>query len=226
MGPQSLGSSATSTGKYVPPYLRSPAYTKSPVIEPLTEEIDRLTLANDYDEVFHLEDDFELEAVDEPETTLAEKTERPTTIDDILFRKPNYRGQGEADPIRNYGIIYNHSNGNGMAIQNGMITGRRNSALGSSHKRPASNPILESQVLSTSAGSGSGKYVPPFRRGSHSAVASNGKPLKVVDKKDEGYIHGKLLSSPLVEINNYTTNSVPVNGREWFDYKKDWSDYD
>lgn len=45
------------SGKYIPPFLRSPQYAnRSPAVEAVTEEIDALVL-ND-DEVFHLESDF------------------------------------------------------------------------------------------------------------------------------------------------------------------------
>ena len=55
-----VGSNISNSGKYIPPYLRSPAYQKSPAIEPLTEDLDHLNLNNDYDEVFHLEGDFDM----------------------------------------------------------------------------------------------------------------------------------------------------------------------
>ncbi|KAK6456754.1 serine/threonine protein kinase [Scheffersomyces xylosifermentans] len=230
--PHSLGTSATSaSGKYVPPYLRSPNYAKSPVIEPLAEEIDRLTLNNEYDEVFHLEDDFELESTS-PDVQLG-SDEAPTTIDDILFKKPNFKGpaEGNADPIRNYGIVFNHSNGNGGETPNGAIVGRRNSAILASQKRPISNPVFDKEPeLSASAGSpANGKYIPPFRRGSHSSATPVTPKIKI-DKQPttdhNGFMNGKLMSSPLAEINNYTSSSVPVNGRDWFSFKKDWSDYE
>ncbi|ODV77514.1 kinase-like protein [Suhomyces tanzawaensis NRRL Y-17324] len=212
-----ISSVNSSTGKYIPPYLRSPTFTKSPVVAPLTEEIDNLSLSNDYDEVFHLEDDFDLGG---------SKPEPPSS--GIQFKKPNFRGLNSTTPdsmsdasIRN-GMMSIHQNivpNQGLNGSHG--NGRRNSVL-SGNRRPISVGSNAFNDTSSSLGSCSagGKYIPPFRRGSQS------KPKP--EKKGIEDLAQKMTNLELNDLNSFKASSVPVNGSfDWLSsYKKDWSDYD
>lgn len=153
-----------SQGKYIPPYLRSPNYSKSPIVEPVTEELDNLSL--DYDEVFHLEGDFE-------DTMPTTATTTTTTNNNALHHSAHVV---EGDPLHKR---FNKSD-NLSPAANG------NSGLGGTALRRNSNIIANSaavtrravfggelngyapptQQLSSSANSNNGKYVPPFRRSS------------------------------------------------------------
>lgn len=194
--------SGSSTGKYIPPYLRSPIYSRSPVVEPLTEELEHMTLNNDYDEVFHLEDDFELGG--------------PHSKPEPDFKKPARSNTGTPESM-----FQDYATKPALSIPE--ITpgsGRRHSAIS---KRPLSiGTSLGLETLSSSANSTGGKYIPPFRRGSQpSNLYAKAKP----ERKGDDMINGKLVAYPLTELNNYAPNSVPSGG-DWFSFKKDWSDYE
>lgn len=216
-----LGVCGSSTGKYIPPYLRSPIYTKSPVIEPLTEELDNMTLNNDYDEVFHLEDDFELGG--------------PHSKDEGSIAQDSFKKQGFRSNTGTPDSIFNDYNGAKSAHRN-IVTestplgsGRRHSTATPMIKRPisvgTSIGLENTSLLSSSVNSAGVKYVPPFRRGSQpSNMYAKAKPTERKPTEDS-FINGKLVSYPLSELNNFAPNSVPSGG-DWFSFKKDWSDYD
>lgn len=187
-----------STGKYIPPYLRSPNF-KSPVIEPLTEEIDNLTLDNDStivadDEVFHLEDDFDIafnhNDSNETNKSLSLSNTNATlpttnTQSDITYKKPTFKAPTYTLPSLNN--EFSKSNGNSHRNFNLNSTSIPNTACGTSHRNTATGRRHSinrfSDVHSTSiASSPSGKYIPPFRRGSHSAASSTNNPTAVKSK--------------------------------------------
>ena len=65
----------------------------------------------------------------------------------------------------------------------------------------------------------SGKYIPPFRRGSHSSAM----PIS----KDKLHEHGSFNKNKfdLVLLKDGGASSVPVRSADWLHFKKDWSDY-
>ncbi|KAK6462354.1 serine/threonine protein kinase [Scheffersomyces coipomensis] len=237
--PYSYGSSATSTGKYAPPHLRSPNYAKSPVIEPLTEEIERLNL-NDYDEVFHLEDDFDLGDTGDTIESEKQKTESDSSSQSF-FKKPAFKTAS---------IVITDSDKSSITVSNDAFFGNGSSLNGLKSsavisKRPVSMQESISN-LSSSANSSNGKYVPPFRRGSASSgsqpigsqqhVSSQNAgiqpsmiKIKPFDKKHKDDIgHGKFfdnnIGSPIMHGTTSGTSSS-LNPSDLMYYRKDWSDY-
>lgn len=194
------GSMSGSIGKYIPPSLRSPNFMKSPVIEPLTEEIDKLNLngGGDLDEVFHLEDDFDYVPPTKSEHLLSESTP------DYSFKRPNCKnGSLNSDETTLHEGKFNSLG------TNNSTNCRRN--FGTSRRPLSTGHNLYETVLSSSAG----KYVPPYRRGSHSSGTVNSqkiKPKRPINDDPFGAV-------------GFVNEEIASDG-EWLEYKKDWSDYD
>lgn len=194
-----VGSNISNSGKYIPPYLRSPAYQKSPAIEPLTEDLDHLNLNNDYDEVFHLEGDFDMARNGDNDD------QYDSHIDDVGNGPHDYHLNVAGDfphkrnPKPDVGFMHQHhptattitSGVNGQVQAQGQTHGRRNStsfstswmlntnrragAIFGNELPLASNNTnsLPNQTNSVNGGgintNSNGKYVPPFRRNSVSS---------------------------------------------------------
>lgn len=173
-----------SSGKYIPPYLRSPNYTRSPVIEAVTEEIDHLTLDNE--EVFHLEDDFELgfnhtNSLDTHKSTSLNSTNATSITSsyqvDGSFRKQHHF-KAPTYQIPGLGNECQKLNGSFSNNSNGMLLNGSGSHRGANGRRHSINKIHDiHSALVSSACSSTGKYIPPFRRGSHSAATGSLTPL-------------------------------------------------
>ncbi|KAI5958075.1 KSP2 [Candida theae] len=146
----SLASHLSNSGKYIPPFLRSPNRQpqKSPLVEPLAEEIDDLILGQD-DEVFHLEDDF---AIEGKENVIPEESDF----------KHGSTSEGDRSEFSNFNVKNGylngtaHINGNGQHFHNGKLDPK-----GLKPSPPRS--FNEGSSLEHANG---GKYIPPFRRGS------------------------------------------------------------
>jgi protein-serine/threonine kinase len=192
-----------SAGKYIPPFLRSPNYNKSPEIEPLSEEIDKLNLNRDLDEVFHLEDDFEFPPVsDVQEVVVAPEPQDP--LFKRFFCKDGYQDEShEISHARLGNGTTNHNHGKRPTVMN---------------RRPLStgHSLYDVSTLSSSA-TPSGKYVPPFRRGSHCSAIQSAKHKPRRAANDDCINNGFSASD--------VSSSVPSDG-DWMKFKKDWSDYD
>lgn len=220
----------STSGKYIPPYLRSPNYQKSPVIEPLMEEMDHLSLGNDYDEVFHLEDDFDLLKPSNG-NGYSSNNDSPSTYHNFPH---HHRKNSSIDNRNNNGI-----NTTGRKNSISAIATRKAIFGDSITQQPNGNHMnigaSSSAPLSTSASSTtSGKYIPPFRRAS--IVAANNLKRSPPDGRKDININ-----KACHENNNNTTtpgghghgghgtgNGVSLIGSQWITttYKKDWSDYD
>lgn len=181
-------------GKYIPPYLRSPNYMRSPVIEPLTEEIEKLSLSRDedLDEVFHLEDDFDYVQPVKTDLLLSESTA------DFTFKRANCKNGSNSDESTSHDGKYNSSGSNVPNTNCRKSVGVNRRPLSSSHN------VNESASL--------GKYVPPFRRGSHLSASQKTK-----------------IKNPTLEDRfdpaRFLNDDINSDG-EWLEFKKDWSDYD
>lgn len=210
-----LQNSSHNGGKYIPPYLRSPAYHKSPHHVPLSEEFDNLNLNSDYGEVFQLEDDFELDGKMPSNSPMSLNNE-------VIFKKPFFRGTHNLSPEQPENKPRHH-NKRPISMNGYPTTG--NCSNGNA---------AQIDMLWTS---GTGKYIPPFRRGSHStAVPPNSghkrdkafsgmKNTYVGDANSDKKNSGTGIPSyyPMGEM-KFGPSSVPVN-TEW-SYKKAWTDYD
>ncbi|EGW35201.1 uncharacterized protein SPAPADRAFT_130712 [Spathaspora passalidarum NRRL Y-27907] len=205
----------SSSGKYVPPYLRSPNYQRSPVIEPLVEEMDHLSLNNDDDEVFHLEGDFESKSN-------GSGRQQPQHH----HYNSGYGSDYSSHNRRNsrYGCDSGYNNFNSHHATNGTHPGRRNSVAAATRKAVFgnNNNVDNSQMLSTSATStSSGKYIPPFKRGSVGTVPAVKRSPPDRKERPTSSTFSDMNKNPLIH------NHVSLIGSEWISsYKKDWSDYD
>lgn len=180
---------SSTSGKYIPPYLRSPHYMKSPDIGPLTEEIDNFDLNHDDDEVFHLDTDFEINSSrNNNSPVLASKSPMQSTMTsgDINFKKPNFKvptysipsivsdniGSGHSSIRSNnsiHGQAYNNYRGSGNNTRRNSLFAPSNNARPISMGSHTLNEIAPS--LSTSYLRNE-KYIPPFRRGSHGPTST------------------------------------------------------
>lgn len=172
----SLPSAATHTGRNLPRHIRSPY--KSPLsggVGVLTEEIDHLTL-ND-DEVFHLEDDYGVVESDpqlnysapyrsyDARSMFGNNTTQPNGPANNPNSQPSATFQGfPAFYSTNQPSTY----GSHLGSQpNGSHPGSRGGSFGGSlgalavAARPSRRHLVDREA----------KYVPPNRRGSHSAAA-------------------------------------------------------
>ncbi|RCK56258.1 Serine/threonine-protein kinase KSP1 [Candida viswanathii] len=159
-----------SQGKYIPPYLRSPNYSKSPIVEPLTEELDNLSL--DYDEVFHLEGDFEDTTPTTATTTHNNSLHQSTPQSDGDPLHKRFSRSDNSPLTSNGGTALRRNSNNTSAT--GTAAATRKAVFGGELNASATtngNGYVQAP-LSSSANSSSGKYVPPFRRSSLSS--SNG----------------------------------------------------
>ncbi|KAK6201430.1 serine/threonine protein kinase [Scheffersomyces amazonensis] len=230
--PHSYGSS---TGKYAPPHLRSPTYARSPVIEPVTEEMSRLNL-ND-EEVFHLEGDFELSEIDKL------KSENESSSGYGYFKKPAYKNNNNSHSSH----ILISENDKVVQVTNAIsepivpnttiVNGHsfKNTFMGQKWPISAQDSI---STLSSSANSVNGKYVPPFRRGSishqtpavpvptSSGTQSVQVPIPKFSKKGKDDIsHSKFLPNGSLP-SAILSGTSSVNGSDGSFYRKEWSDYE
>lgn len=176
-----------SSGKYIPPYLRSPNYTRSPVIEAVTEEIDHLTLDNSNadDEVFHLEGDFELglnhtNSIETHKSTSLNSTNATSITSsyqmDNSYKKPHFKAPTYQIP--GLGNERQTSNGPYSNGSSGFMLNGSGSHRGTNGRRHSINKFHDiHSALTSSACSSKGKYIPPFRRGSHSAATGSSTPM-------------------------------------------------
>lgn len=252
---------ATSTGKYVPPFLRSPNYIKSPNIAPLTEVIDDLSLD---DEVFHLEEDFE-----DSNTPGVNSGINPTSGSGLhgsaisggdphypmtfntSQRRMAYKSPLYATMANDYTSSANSSqrsvastskpfqtHAHTTSIPNGTINAsttdfdRRHSnglsqVSGSSgnsqqqHEQHSSRPVSVGPNGNHSidncapAINSTGKYVPPYRRGSHSGTGPAAVSASINGEVSSGFqaINASATSLPLEPFEAAANNRSRYVGR-------------
>ncbi|WEJ94347.1 cAMP-dependent protein kinase catalytic subunit [Yamadazyma tenuis] len=210
--------------KYVPPFMRSPNYRQSPIIQPLNEHLDN----SDYDEVFHLEDDFELSETPKDKGSEKDKDKDKkrlklptysTPIDKNYHQFPYYgnsgpysqpmstsAGAGTSTDVKRYSAMDIYGTSQNSNHSNGGYLGR-----------PVSMTNDISAILSSSS---NGKYVPPFRRGSHSMERKDKEKRKSKQASD--------LNDNLEDLEGNFSNlklnlqQIPSvsNTNDW--YKGDW----
>ncbi|RLV92680.1 Serine/threonine-protein kinase KSP1 [Spathaspora sp. JA1] len=196
-------SALSSSGKYVPPYLRSPTYQRSPVVEPLVEEMDHLSLSNvgDDDEVFHLEGDFEA-------------------------RSKQGSGRHHQPHHNGYGSDYNNRRNSRYEYPekgyNNIHPGRRNSVAVATRKAVfGGNCNIDSSSMLSSSANSTGKYIPPFKRGTISTTTAPGTGKRISPPPPDKKEISKDIRHDLIP------NHVSLIQPEWISsYRKDWSDYD
>lgn len=200
-----------SAGKYVPPFLRSPQHAPSPSAEPLMEKMDNLSLD---DEMFHLEGDFEVGG--------SEGSTSGSKLLGAAFNGDFPRRHPKVPPLSS--LLLQHDSRGQNTPGGGRGSNRRSTKPGTRGPRPSSvGPVPHIQPLddlvNTTINSG-GKYIPPFRRGSHSSAM----PIS----KDRFNDHGSFNKNKfdLVLLKDGGASSVPVRSADWLHFKKDWSDYD
>lgn len=203
------GMSGLSNGKYVPPFLRSPNLGRLPMVRPLTEDIDNLTLDNNEstlidDEVFHLEDDFLLDV-----PTLA-----PAPTSEPSFKKPAFKVPTYTLPLLEH------------QLAPGSHSGQQRQRRHLIHRLAAPEKDISSGA----------KYVPPFRRGLHSLIvpvkACNPK-ASVTAKRRSGVFdtnNGLGRATPkhsmqVAALLDDVSLLAPLRKTDWFP-KKEWSDWD
>lgn len=191
-------------GKYVPPFMR----TKSPSLVGLTENLENLHL-ND-DEVFHLDDDYS--------GHLSSRTLKHGSLHTIINQSNLHLGYhqapNQADPAAHSFAAHDESMRSSTSQRhfNSDHESKQQPNFTQSHVGEHSVPVFgngaESQMssqLRSLAGRGdfSGKYVPPFRRGSCSAAG--GKQ----EKKRPLQLGGVFPSIQHALLDNETSRSVP-----------------
>ncbi|CAK9435548.1 uncharacterized protein LODBEIA_P02750 [Lodderomyces beijingensis] len=150
------GSSLSSSGKYIPPYLRSPQPQphKSPAVGPLTEEIDNLSLRADYDEVFHLEDDFDVTFDQELGGDDEDNEDEDDDVEEEEEEEVIGSSSGEFDsrlkPKKDATLF--------------SMSGLSNTT---SHEKSSSTSPTQTSAKETDHSDSAGKYIPPFKRGSN-----------------------------------------------------------
>ncbi|KAI5960592.1 KSP2 [Candida pseudojiufengensis] len=188
-------SNLSNSGKYIPPYLRSPLqqpHQKSPLSEPLIEELDNLSLENVDDEVFHLEDDFE----NNNELNKISSNLRNENVvsdgdnDEFLNNNPNNVGFGGG------GNNLNNRNG-----PKGSIKGFKSSPTQGITKFDNINGNGHTTINSATACDNNGKYVPPFRRASISRTTN---------------INGSHQQNGIISINTMNIGTSLPNGNGSF----------
>lgn len=233
--------SQSSAGKYIPPFLRSPNYSKSPAVEALAEDINEISLDDIDDELFHLEDDYEISASNNnshnnnnssqthsslsigytPNTILAPSSTSSNGDTNLNSKRPNFK-------IPSYNLPNNDQTRSNNPHANSSSYSRY---IKRDTQRWPNSAGMEDLDQSTKFSSNNGKYIPPFRRGSHSAVLSgsvNLKQLNTCEKKkvDDSRIHGlHKQSSHLEQLEKITSSSVPSEKSKWLS-RKNWSDYE
>lgn len=225
-GGNSVGN-ATS-GKYIPPFLRSPGQGPG---QPnlLNEDIASLHLD---DEVFHLEDDFDMSGGEQSHGNHGHQSASSSSSlyalpgdgfkKPISFKVPTYSLATPNTPTSNFSE--NSSNRAGVHAVPPNRRSRRNS-VGIAPARPinsASSSVTNNPLQDLTPG---GKYVPPFRRGSHTpGICTKPKTgtSTVEDKRKS--IHD--IRRDVAAMFDTTSSSVPTGKTDWFSFKKDWGDYD
>lgn len=158
----SLSANLSNSGKYIPPFLRSPNRQpqKSPLHESLAEDIDDLILGHD-DEVFHLEDDY-----------VGDEGKENVIPNGVHSKAGSMSGDEHRAGFSLFNEKNGYTNGTGFHV-NG--NGRLHSA-NVDHKgqlKPSPTKSLHDGGSSLDHASG-GKYIPPCRRGSVSRTNPTG----------------------------------------------------
>ncbi|KAG7195325.1 uncharacterized protein KQ657_003853 [Scheffersomyces spartinae] len=256
---------ATSTGRYIPPFLRSPNYAKSPNIGPLTETIDDLSLD---DEVFHLEEDFEDSTTHGMNTNVhpgsgmgphgsatltGNEPHYPMSFNSnqkrMAYKSPLYSamtidytssanssqrsgtsiGKTLHPPLSANGTTneINRRYSSGLAQLNGSGTSQQQQQhLQDQHELHTSRPVevgpgsihtIDGTACGSAANS-TGKYVPPFRRGSHSGAVAASITSAINGELNNGYssLNSSISSLPLYpfEVGGNSRSKVPMRNSE------------
>ncbi|CAH2351890.1 serine/threonine-protein kinase Ksp1p [[Candida] railenensis] len=223
--------------KYVPPYLRSPSHARSPLIDPPIEDIGNLNLEDD--EVFHLEDDFDDSEYPSNNGHISGQSSGrshgtfliPTanTVDNfkkppINFKVPTYSLATAVGVAPGSTVTSDSSSVRGIGRRNSLGGGQRSSVCPTSSSGKFIGPISEFVPPN-------GKYVPPFRRSSHSSnitskiKANEGNSKECDDDSKRKMSHHDFKRDIMTNIDS-TSSSVPTGKTDWFSFKKDWGDYD
>lgn len=197
-------SSAGSAGKYKPPAMRSPMYSRSPLILPLLEEIDAMTLdADTFEEVFELEDDFEWggpdSAPEEPVYASTRKSHGEPILPPHLQR---VAGQPAAP------LLLDHPSFDGAHAQ-------------------------QTPQRTTPLGFAGAKYIPPFRRASHGQptkpeTVSSSLSLAGAQPGLMSNVHADQSEpplNPLAELSKLASNSKDYHVSS-LSSKMNWSDFE
>ncbi|CUM63999.1 uncharacterized protein PRCAT00001587001 [Priceomyces carsonii] len=223
----------SSHGKYVPPFLRSPHY-RSPEIAPLSERIGDLSL-DDEDEVFHLEDDFDFTNNGKQLGSNVSPSEKPLILTvstglngDMNFKRPNFREPFYAsDQASESGI------GSGLRapISSGARSNDKRQIFNFDSQRPSSTGLAgdsdAESSLSVSSASSVGKYIPPFRRGSHPAnipsAMTTGRGHRVSEKRHTDSSLKARNFKPLKSFDciSEVSSSLPADKSDWFSLKRE-----
>lgn len=208
---QPVGGAASSAGKYVPPFLRSPQHMPSPTNEPLMEKMDNLSLD---DEVFHLEDDFDLGN--------SEGSSSGTRAMGSVFNSDLVRRSHKVPPLSS-SLLQPDTKATNSAGSTSRGSNRRPVRNGMRDSRPSSmGPVSHGQPFSdlvTSANNSSGKYIPPFRRGSHSSAM----PISRDRIHEASPFNRSKFDQDIMKEGE--SSSVPLRSEEWIQFKKGWHDY-
>lgn len=240
---------SSTSGKYIPPYLRSPQCMKSPDIGPLVEEIDNLDLNHDDEEVFHLDADFEFGNTRNNESRIPSNKSLQAANGDVSFKKPNFKvptytipNVVSDNPVSGHGSFRTNNSTyihKGTTYRGSGNNTRRNSTIAPNSTRPismGSNALSDIAPTLSSSYSTSGKYIPPFRRSSHGPIGIglpqnlqtiNGKVKNhyIPNIQDKRKIPGdeknpnNFLSQ--VNENRIGSSSVPSDKTDWFLSRKE-----
>lgn len=195
------GSNLNSSGKYVPPFLRSPQHASSPINDPLSDKIDSLNL--DDGEMFHLEDDFGSEgSASGSKGFNSELTRRNRIAPLSSLGQPDIKGHSPS------------ASGSGRTFEG------RSYKSGPKGPRPSSmGPVSHGQPLSEwvhTVPNSNEKYVPPFRRGSHSSA------MPIAEHKLHEPVPYKKFE---LATRDGVASSVPTHELSWLHFKRDWKDF-
>lgn len=209
-------------------------YLKSPDIEPLAEELSSMAVQDDdFDEVFQLDSDFD---VANNQSLYSNKNNVPTNVNETsdkkqTFKFPTYSIPIPGDSVKSFdSSVKTHLHG---PVPNPL--GKRDS----SDRRFSSTQSGTTFSLTELSPShamymSNGKYVPPFRRASHShfqnghvsSQDANRPSAIAVDKKGMQFYSTK--AGPIDEGKCAASHasSLPSTGSSWSHFKKHWNAYD
>lgn len=151
-----------SSGKYVPPYLKSPLCFKSPDVGPLDEELEALDLGDDdYDAVFQLDNDFGGNA----NLHIKSSTRDPLNSGYYSGRKSSLTAHSVLSQDSEHMHDY-YSKSASLYLNHNRAAERRHSSILEKGTKPVPMPnrSTNKQPLLLHSASVTGKYIPPFKR--------------------------------------------------------------
>lgn len=195
-------------GKYVPPFMRS----KSPVVEGLSDNLAHLGLHDE--EVFLLDDDYNHSNYNQGHLSQSHQNDGTSTGGQDIQSHNQYSGYSHGhNPESRVSMSHRLTHNEWDSKKPNGTQFQESSSFAFFGKIAESQTGSYSRRLLAGRSDSSGKYVPPFRRGSCSAAG--GRP----DKKRPTQSGGICPNIQQALVDSETSRSVP--GEDWFP-KREW----